>query len=377
MVMNILIAPDSFKDCLPACEVARYLENGLKRVLPDASIRKLPVADGGEGTVTAVLTGTGGRWVDTTIMDPLFREIPARYAITGDGSTAVIEMAAASGIELLKLSERDPLKTTTFGTGQLIRHALDQGCRTLLLGIGGSATNDSGMGMAAALGILFLDSSGQPVEPVGGNMGSVRTIQTAGLDPRIKEARILVACDVQNPLTGPLGASLTYGLQKGGDPGTLLRMDRDMQYFASLIRAQLGKDVEKTSGSGAAGGLGAGLMAFLDAELGNGFEMVSRITGLEKAIMEADLVITGEGKIDRQSLQGKAPFGVARLARKHGKSVFGVAGLVQDPDGDFTADVFDLLLELREPSQDISWSIQHAPGLLEKAGEKIAEMMGK
>ena len=373
--MNILIAPDSFKDCLSARGVAAALERGIRNIWPDADCTLLPMADGGEGTVDSLVDATGGRRVEVTVLDPLMREIVSWYGLTGDGNTAVIEMAAASGLELLHKEERDPWITTTFGTGQLIGDALDRGVDTILLGIGGSATNDGGAGMAQALGVRFSGKSGWLQVQGGGALGEVERIHMDGLDERIKDTRILVACDVDNPLTGPQGASAVYGPQKGADRNMVGLLDRNLVHFAALIRDQLGKEVDPVPGAGAAGGLGAGLMAFLDAQLTSGFDMVSGVTRLEERIREADLVITGEGRMDAQTRFGKTPSGVARMARKHGKPVIGVTGSLDPGAGILYELGFDVLMPIQERPGDLESALREGEQLLERTGERVARLL--
>jgi glycerate kinase len=275
LCMNVLIAPDSFKDSLKASEVAQELARGLNKILPDIKIRMLPMADGGEGTVESVIDATEGRIISVKVKDPLQRDRSSFFGISGDGSMAVIEMAAASGLEILEEGERNPWLTSTYGTGELISKALDLGCRKILMGIGGSATNDGGMGMAKALGIGFLDAGGKQLFHGGGALGDLRQIDIEGLDPRIRETEILVACDVSNPLTGSGGASFVYGPQKGADPEMVKKLDENLAHLARVISSQLGRKVDTVPGAGAAGGLGAGLMAFLGARLVGGFDMVA------------------------------------------------------------------------------------------------------
>jgi glycerate 2-kinase len=373
--MNILIAPDSFKDCLSALKVASALSRGLRKVLPDAQCTLLPMADGGEGTVESVIDATHGQRIKVKVLDPLMREISSYYGITGDGTTAVIEMAAASGIELLNDKERDPWITSTFGTGQLILDALNRQCSRILVGIGGSATNDGGAGMAEALGVKFSGEFGTIPVQGGGLLGEVIQIHTEGLDPRLARAEVTVACDVTNPLTGPLGASAIYGPQKGADEEMVKRLDRNLVHFAGLIRDQLGKEVAGEPGAGAAGGLGAGLMAFLDATLVNGVEMVAGVVDLEEKIRSSDLVITGEGKIDAQTRFGKTPFGVAQMAKKQGKPVIGVAGTL-DSDATLLYEMgFDLLMPIQEKPGDLEFSLKNGEQLLERTGERIGRML--
>ena len=373
--MNILIAPDSFKDCLNAIEVASALGRGIQKIIPDASCILVPMADGGEGTVESLIDATRGKRVELKVMDPLMREVPSFYGITGGGETAVIEMAAASGIELLKGNERDPWITSTFGTGQLIKDALDRGVKKILLGIGGSATNDGGAGMAQALGVQFSGKYGiMPVQG-GGALGEVEQIHMDGLDPRVAGTEIVVACDVNNPLTGPQGASVVYGPQKGADGEMVEKLDRNLTHLADLIQDQLKEEVSMVPGAGAAGGLGAGLLAFLGARLVKGFDMIAGVVGLEEKIREADLVITGEGKMDAQTRFGKTPFGVAQMARKQGLPVIGVAGTLDEDAGVLYELGFDLLMPIQEKPGDLESSLRNGIPLLERTGERIARLL--
>lgn len=374
--MNILIAPDSFKDCMKAMDVAEALSRGFAKIIPDAEIRILPMADGGEGTVESLIDALGGQIRSVRVKDPLMREIPSFYGISGDASTAVIEMASASGLELLAQEERNPLITSTFGTGELILDALDQGCRKILLGIGGSATNDGGCGMAEALGVKFLDEQGQPLSPGGGALAELMDIQLEGLDPRIAECEILVACDVTNPLTGSEGASFVYGPQKGADKKMVERLDQNLSHLARLISVKLDKKVDHVPGAGAAGGLGAGLMAFLGARLVKGFDMVAEAVSLDVSVQWADLVITGEGRMDSQTRFGKTPMGVAKMAQIHGKPVIGVAGSLDEDAVELYEEGFTLLLSIQEKPMDLAVALEQAPLLLERSGERLARMLG-
>jgi glycerate kinase len=373
--MNILIAPDSFKDCLSALEVASALERGIRKILPDTLCTLVPMSDGGEGTVQAVIDATRGELVYLKVKDPLLREVNSFYGITGDGETAVIEMAAASGLELLTDEERDPWITSTFGTGQLIGDALERGVRKILLGIGGSATNDGGAGMAQALGVKFSGRGGILTVQGGGALSEVGQIHMEGLDPRLAGAEIVVACDVTNPLTGPHGASFVYGPQKGANKEMAGKLDRNLTHFAGLIHDQLGKEVSMTPGAGAAGGLGAGLVAFLDASLVKGFDMIAGVVGLEEKVLAADLVITGEGKMDAQTRFGKTPFGVAQLAKKHGKQVIGVAGALDDDTGILYEAGFDMLMPIQEKPGELESSLKNGKLLLERTGERLARLL--
>ena len=373
--MKILIAPDSFKDCLSARGVAAALAKGIRSILPDVDCMLIPMADGGEGTVESVTDATRGKRIALNVMDPLMRETGSFYGITGDGQTAVIEMAAASGIELLKVEERNPWITSTFGTGQLIKDALDRGVRKILLGIGGSATNDGGAGMAQALGVKFSGKTEAVSVQGGGALAELEQVHMEDLDPRIRQTEILVACDVSNPLTGPQGASAVYGPQKGADEEMVQKLDRNLVHMAGLIREHLGKEISEIPGAGAAGGLGAGLMAFLDARLMKGFDMIAGVVGLEERIRGADLVITGEGRMDAQTRFGKTPFGVAQMAQKYGKPVIGVAGSL-DEDADILYELgFDLLMPIQEKPGDLEYSLKNGQLLLERTGERMARLL--
>jgi glycerate kinase len=373
--MKILIAPDSFKNALSALEVAKSLKEGLLKVFPDAGIDLLPMADGGEGTVEALIDATQGEIIKTLVHDPLMRPVESLFGITGDGITAVIEMASASGIQLITTEERDPWITTTFGTGELIHAALDKGCRDIILGIGGSATNDCGMGMADALGVKFLDRDGKPVGQGGGALGEVAAIDMSGLDERIPDTRIMVACDVTNPLTGPTGASHVYGPQKGAGPEMVKMLDKNLQHLSDLISRQLGKEVGEMPGAGAAGGLGAGLIAFLGAELAKGVSIVAERAGLDAAAAAADLVITGEGGIDFQTQFGKTPYGVAQVAKQHGKPVIAVAGTIGDGAEVLYEKGFDAVLSIVDRPLSLAEAIRETPSLLEATGERIGRLL--
>ena len=324
--MKIVIAPDSYKESLSALEVATEIEAGFLEIFPEASCLKVPMADGGEGTVAAMVDATAGSLVETCVTDPLGAPVQAFYGLTGEGETAVIEMAAASGLALVDYGLRNPLKTTTYGTGELIKAVLDTGIRHLIVGIGGSATNDGGAGMLQALGAELLDVSGQQIGYGGGCLADLTRINIENMDSRIKGCRIEVACDVSNPLTGPQGASAIFGPQKGASEQMVAELDRNLGHYAKLIKRDLGVDVDQVQGAGAAGGLGAGLMAFMGAQLRSGVDIVVDAVGLDAAICDADLVITGEGRMDSQTINGKTPVGVAKIAKRCQKPVIGIAG---------------------------------------------------
>ncbi|WP_432378021.1 glycerate kinase [Duganella sp. P38] len=324
--MKIVIAPDSFKESLTAMAVANEIEAGFREIFPDAEYRKLPVADGGEGTVQAMIDASGGKLVALQVSGPLGAPVSAFYGLMGDGQTAVIEMAAASGLELVLPSQRNPLRTTSFGTGQLILNALNAGARRFVLGIGGSATNDGGAGMLQALGGRLLDAGGADLAPGGGALDKLERIDLSGLDARIKDCVFEVACDVSNPLVGPQGASAIFGPQKGATPDMVARLDDNLRHYAAVIARDLGKDVADVPGAGAGGGIGAAMLVFLGGSLRPGSEIVTDAVGLDAAVADADLVITGEGRVDGQTVNGKTPVGVARVAQRHGKPVIALGG---------------------------------------------------
>lgn len=324
--MKIVIAPDSYKESLSALDVASAIEAGFRDIFPDAHYVKIPVADGGEGTVEAMVAATKGKIVRLKVTGPLGTEVDAFYGLSGDESTAYIEMAAASGLERVPASQRDPLITTSFGTGELIRHALDKGVDHIIIGIGGSATNDGGAGMMQALGAQLLDARGQQIGHGGGALARLASINIDALDARLQHCRIEVACDVSNPLTGKEGASAIFGPQKGATPALVQQLDQALAHYAAIIQRDLDIDVLTLPGGGAAGGMGAALHAFCHAELRRGIEIVTEALGLAEQVKDADLVITGEGRIDSQSINGKVPIGVARVAKRFNKPVIGIAG---------------------------------------------------
>lgn len=328
--MRILIAPDSFKGSLSALEVAANIEQGILKVIPEAEIFKVPMADGGEGTVQSLVDATGGRIIYKEVTGPLGDPVEAYFGILGDQKTAVIEMAAASGLTLVPPERLDPRNTTTYGTGELIKAALDEGVDNIIIGLGGSATNDAGIGMAQALGVHFLDSRGREVGFGGRELIRIEKIEMGGLDPRIKNVDVKVACDVTNPLYGPDGAAYIYGPQKGATPEVVEFLDNCLRYFAKIIKNELGQDIQNIPGGGAAGGLGTGLVVFLNAELKSGIQIVLEANKIDKYLQQVDLVITGEGKIDSQTIKGKTPVGVARKAKEYNLPVIAIAGSVDD-----------------------------------------------
>ncbi|HBQ1173369.1 TPA: glycerate kinase [Klebsiella aerogenes] len=324
--MKIVIAPDSYKESLSALDVATAIETGFREIYPHAEYVKVPVADGGEGTVEAMVAATQGHIVQVSVTGPLGEPVNAFYGLSGDMRCAYIEMAAASGLESVPPTRRNPLQTTSWGTGELIRHALDAGVSQIIIGIGGSATNDGGAGMAQALGAKLLTAEQQQIAPGGGALETLARIDLSELDPRLADCRIDVACDVTNPLTGPQGASAVFGPQKGATAAMIERLDRGLQHFAQIIDRDLDIDVLNLEGGGAAGGMGAALYAFCGANLRPGIEIVTDALGLADLVADADLVITGEGRIDSQTIHGKVPVGVAKVAKRFNVPVIGIAG---------------------------------------------------
>ncbi|MCR1566848.1 MULTISPECIES: glycerate kinase [Mixta] len=324
--MKIVIAPDSYKESLSALQVAAEIENGFRAIFPDAQYVKLPVADGGEGTVEAMVAATQGKIVRLRVTGPLGEPVEAFYGLSGDESCAFIEMAAASGLELVPAARRDPRVTTSWGTGELIRNALDRGVQHFIIGIGGSATNDGGAGMVQALGARLLNQHGEQIGYGGSALTTLARIDISALDARLQQCRFEVACDVTNPLTGEEGASAIFGPQKGATPELVAELDAALAHYAAVIQRDLDIDVLHIPGGGAAGGMGAALHAFCQAELRRGIEIVTEALGLDDLVKDATLVITGEGRIDSQTIHGKVPIGVAKVAKRYNKPVIGIAG---------------------------------------------------
>ena len=373
--MKILVATDSFKHSLSSYQAGKSLEKGIKKVLKEAQVNISPMADGGEGTVQALIDATEGRLVHAEVHDPLMRKITALFGIMGDNKTAVIEMASASGIELLKPEERDPIKTTTFGTGELIRAALDNQCSRIILGIGGSATIDGGAGLLAALGIRFTDQQNNTLLPTGGNLDQIHKLNLEGFDARLKDIRIRIGTDVDNPLTGKKGAAAVYGPQKGAGPREIKKLEENLCTYADLLENHTGTHYHSMPGAGAAGGLAISLMAFANAQMESGFKLIAEETGLEDKIKSADLIITGEGKIDEQTAFGKTAYGVAQLAKKYSKPVIAVAGTIGGGIEALYEKGFDLVLPVTEGPTDLETSMKEAPNLLENTGMRIARII--
>ena len=373
--MKILIAPDSFKGSATAVEVGNALARGFRRIFSDADIRVLPMADGGEGTVAALVSATGGEIRSSIVKNPIGCEISANYGILGDQKTAVIEMSAASGLTLIKPEQRNPLLTTTYGTGQLILSALDDGCRRLIIGIGGSATNDGGAGMAQALGALLKKTDGTSISAGGQGLTELSDIDVSNLDYRLGETEIIVACDVDNPLTGPKGASYVYGQQKGATLEMMEVLDRSLARYAEIIEICLGKDIDNLPGAGAAGGLGAGLMAFVNAQLESGIDIVINTVKLVEQLKGIDLVITGEGYLDQQTIHGKTPVGVARIAQKQNIPVIAVAGGIQgNPVGLYQQGITSMI-DITPAPIPLCQAMNQTILFLEQSSERIARLL--
>ena len=327
---HITVAVDSFKGSLTSFQVACAVEKGFKKVFPDCVVNKVSIADGGEGTVDALVQTLAGEYVDVMVADPLMRPIQARYGVIDNGKTAVMEMSAASGLPLLLESERNPLKTTTYGTGEMIAHALKHGCRDFLIGIGGSATNDAGVGMLRALGYKFFDRDGKLLHGGGEILEHIAVIDSDNVMPELKEAKFTVACDVTNPLYGPNGAAYIFAPQKGATPKMVEQLDLGLKNFAQVVQRHLGVDISELPGAGAAGGLGGALKAFLGATLERGIEMVLNAMNFKQLISDSQLVITGEGRLDKQTVMGKAPSGVMQVASSIGIPTIAIGGAIKD-----------------------------------------------
>jgi glycerate kinase len=373
--MRIVVAPDSYKGSVSALGVAQAMERGILRVFPEAEVRKIPIADGGEGTVEALVTATHGTLLQHEVTGPLGERLSAQWGILGDGQTAVIEMAAASGLPLVPAEKRNPRTTTTYGTGELMRAALDRGLRQIIIGIGGSATNDGGMGMARAFGARFLDADGKELPDGGAALARLQTIDLSELDPRLAETRITVACDVDNPLCGPRGASAVFGPQKGATPEIVAELDAALAHFAVVARQATGRAVAELPGAGAAGGLGAGLMFFTPARLRPGVEIVLEAVGFAEVVMNADFVITGEGRTDFQTAYGKAPVGVAKVAKQFGVPVFCLSGGLGDGADDVLAQGIDAVVSICDRPLTLEVCMKEGAALIESAAARLCRII--
>lgn len=372
--MKVVIASDSFKGCCTSLEIGFAIETGIRRVFPGADIVTIPVADGGEGTVDALVNGQSGIFRTVTVRGPIDEPVEARYGII-DGTTAIIEMAAASGLPLVPPEKRNPFFTTTFGTGQLMRDALDCGCKKIILGIGGSATNDGGAGMAQALGVRFLDMQNRSVGIGAINLDTISTIDLSELDKRISDCQIIGLCDVSNPLTGENGASFVYARQKGAKVDELPFLDKKLIHLADCIHEQLDIDVKNIPGGGAAGGLAAGLIAFCNGSLKKGIETILDLVNFDKWIKDADLVITGEGALDGQSIYGKVPVGVAQAAAKYGIPVIALTGTIGHTAGSvYDAGISSVMSIINAP-MTLEQAIKNCHMLAADASERLMRVI--
>ena len=362
--MKIVIAPQAFKGSISALDAAEAMRKGILAVFPDADVALVPVADGGDGTLETLVEGSGGEIREAEVTGPLGERRPTQWGAMGDGVTAVIEMARTSGLALVPLDRRDPLNATTYGLGEIVSAALDDGFRRFIMGIGGSATNDAGAGMAQALGVRLLDAAGNELPHGGAALANLSRIDMTGIDPRVTESSFLVACDVSNPLTGPEGASAIYGPQKGATPEMVQTLDAALLHFSEIARHDIGADVNDLRGAGAAGGLGGGMVAFLDAELRAGVDIILDTVGLDDALEGADLVLTGEGALDYQTVYSKAPIGVAERAKRLGIPVIAIAGTLGDR--------YRLV---HEHGIDAAVAITNAPMSLEEASSRAADLI--
>ncbi|MUG04135.1 glycerate kinase [Bombella sp. ESL0378] len=370
--MKIAIVCDSFKGSLSTLEVAREIKAGFSRIFPHADYLCLPMADGGEGTVEAFAQGTGGQIMACSVTGPLGKPVSAFWGVSGDGRTAVIEMAAAAGLPLLKPDEYAPLQTTTYGVGELVRAALDHGCQHIIIGLGGSATNDGGAGFAQALGVRLLDERGRDLPPGGAALAHLAQIDASGLDARLAYVTLEGACDVTNPLTGPQGASAIFGPQKGASPQDVAQLEAALTHYVTLLASQSGRNIAHISGAGAAGGLGGGLLAFTHVTLRPGVEIIAEQLHLAEHFAEMDLIITGEGRMDGQTVHGKAPMGVAQIAKRFGKPVIAIVGST-GKDVELVHQVgIDAVFDTVSHPADLTTVLEEAPSSLRRVAENVA-----
>lgn len=371
--MKVVIASDSYKGSNTSIKVAGAIERGIKKVDPTLDVVKLPVADGGEGLVQALVPDED-KWIYVDVIGPMGKPARAEYALYGN-DTAVIEMASASGLPMVPEDEKDPSRASTYGTGQLMKDALDRGCRTILIGIGGSATNDGGTGMARALGVKFLDSDGKEVEALGVNLDSIADVDLSGLLPAVKSATIKVACDVDNPLCGEHGASAIYGPQKGATPEMVKMLDANLASLAKVMEKKTGQDMSEVPGAGAAGGLGFGLMAFTGGVLEKGIDLVLDSVGFDESLEGAELVITGEGRIDGQSVRGKVPVGIAARAKNNNIPVLVIAGDIGPGISNLYEYGIDAVMSTVNKAMPLREALERSTELLEDGAERAFRMI--
>ena len=370
-----VVAPDSFKERMTAKEVCNAMEKGIKKADPAAEVIKVPMADGGEGTVDSLVDATHGQRVIVEVTGPLGNKISAYYGILGNGTTAVIEMAKASGLEIVEKKKRNPMITTTFGTGELIRDALDHNVKEIIIGLGGSSTNDGGSGMAQALGAKLLDQNNHQIPFGGGNLDKLDKIDISNLDSRLRDVKIILASDVTNPLIGKEGASRVFGPQKSATPEMVEKLENNLQHYAKIVKRDLNKDVASVSGAGAAGGLGAGLMAFTTCEMRRGVDLAIEVTKLEEKIRDADYVFTGEGGTDFQTKFGKTPYGVAKLGKKYHKPVISLAGYLGEGIDSLYSEGFTAIFGIIPGACDLSTALKNGPSNVARTTENIVRLL--
>lgn len=375
--MKFVIAPDSFKESMTAKEAAVAIQAGLQKIFPDAEYELVPMADGGEGTVQSLVDATNGQLITTDVQNLLDETVSAFYGVLGDQQTAVIEMSAASGIQFVTTETKNPLITTTYGTGQLIKDALDRGMRRFIIGLGGSATNDGGAGMAEALGVRFLDENGQQIARGGVALATLHEIDMSNLDPRVAESEFLLASDVTNPLVGETGASAVFGPQKGAAPAMVAELDAALTNYAAVIKAQLGVDLANTPGAGAAGGLGAGMLAFTQAKMQSGISLVVEATELVAKAANADVAFVGEGAIDFQTQYGKTPMGAAQAIKQASPNakVIGLAGYVGDGIDALYDLGIDAVFSIVPGAVDLPTAMKTGEANLTRTAENIARLL--
>lgn len=370
-----VVAPDSFKESMTAKEVCDAMEKGIKKADSAAEVIKVPMADGGEGTVDSLVDATNGQRVIVEVTGPLGNKISAYYGILGNGTTAVIEMAKASGLEIVEKKKRNPMITTTFGTGELIRDALDHNVKEIIIGLGGSSTNDGGSGMAQALGAKLLDQNNNQISFGGGNLDKLDKIDISDLDSRLQDVKIILASDVTNPLIGKDGASRVFGSQKGATPEMVEKLENNLQHYAKIIKRDLNKDVASVSGAGAAGGLGAGLMAFTTCKMRQGVDIAIEVTKLEEKVKSADYVFTGEGGTDFQTKFGKTPYGVAKLGKKYHKPVISLAGYLGEGIDSLYSEGFTAIFGIIPGACDLSTALKNGPSNVARTTENIVRLL--
>lgn len=370
-----VVAPDSFKESMTAKEVCDAMEKGIKEADSAAEVIKVPMADGGEGTVDSLVDATHGQRVIVEVTGPLGNKISAYYGILGNGTTAVIEMAKASGLEIVEKKKRNPMITTTFGTGELIRDALDHNVKEIIIGLGGSSTNDGGSGMAQALGAKLLDQNNHQIPFGGGNLDKLDKIDISNLDLRLQDVKIILASDVTNPLIGKDGASRVFGPQKGATPEMVEKLENNLQHYAKIVKRDLNKEVALVSGAGAAGGLGAGLMAFTTCEMRRGVDLAIEVTKLEEKIRDADYVFTGEGGTDFQTKFGKTPYGVAKLGKKYHKPVISLAGYLGEGIDSLYSEGFTAIFGIIPGACDLSTALKNGPSNVARTTENIVRLL--